>query len=70
MKPIRRKLSLHAETLRQLGRNDLSHVAGGIGTVMRACSTMEDSNCCHTGADCDTSACPSANCLTASFCNV
>jgi hypothetical protein len=69
MKPLRRKLSLRAETIRQLGQHDLRHVAGGQGTVMHECSTMEDTNCCHTGTDCDSGLCPSARCLTASLCN-
>lgn len=53
MKPKRRtKLNLSGETIRTLAANDLKNVGGALATCGWVCSTMTDTNCEHTNADC------------------
>jgi hypothetical protein len=60
MKPNKRKLSLHGQTLRHLSTDQLGRVAGG-GSSARftMCSTVEDTGCLPSGNDyCATPRCP------------
>ncbi len=50
MKPSKRKLSLHAQTLRNLSTSQLGKVSGGFSSQRdNMCSTLEDTNCEYTG---------------------
>ena len=61
MKPTRRKLILHAQTLRNLSPGEFGRVASGMTSkTPTMCSTEEDTNCVDTGT------CPTLNgsCVT------
>jgi hypothetical protein len=50
MKHTHRKLSLHAQTLRNLSAGQLGQVVGAYSSAKATmCSTVEDTNCIETG---------------------
>jgi hypothetical protein len=52
MKSIKRKLSLHAQTLRHLTTDQLAQIAGGYSSARASyCSTVEDTGCLPSGND-------------------
>lgn len=59
MKPIKRKLSLQAQTLRHLTTDQLRQIAGGVSSARGTmCSTIEDTGCLPSGNDyCASTAC-------------
>ena len=61
MKPIKRKLRLHAQTLRNLTPGELERLGtGATSKTPTMCSTVDDTNCVDTGT------CPTLNgsCVT------
>ena len=61
MKSIKRKLSLHAQTLRHLTTDQLARIAGGISSNRGGwCSTLDDTGCLPSGNDyCASTVCDS-----------
>jgi len=75
MKPTKRKLSLNAQTLRNLTPGQLGRVGGGISSAMETkCSTVEDTNCVETGTcptingSCNTGCCNPHTAPCSNFC--
>ena len=75
MKPMKRKLSLNPQTLRNLTPAQLGQVGGAYSSAMDTkCSTVDDTNCLETGqcetlgGSCNTACCDphTANC--SNFC--
>jgi len=64
MKPTKRKLSLHAQTLRNLSPDALARIGGGYSSARATmCSTWVDTGCVPSGADfCNTLGCPTQGC--------
>ena len=59
MKPTKRKLSLRAQTLRNLSPGELGRVGGGYSSAAATmCSTQKDTNCIPTfNFYCDSQSC-------------
>jgi hypothetical protein len=64
MKPTKRKLSLHAQTLRHLTTTHLGRVFGGVSSARGGqCSTLDDTGCLPSGNDtCQTTNCTDNTC--------